>query len=253
MVDVLLFTLYAPLASFGDIAVGERRAGFDRPGRSAMLGLLAGALGLDRRDDAGQQALDETFDFALRVEAAGQLTTDYHTVQAPPAKKGRQWATRREAMAEAKLETLISSRDYRADPLCTVALVRRDTAAEGLLTPWAAALARPCFTPYLGRKSCPLGLPLRPAVMAVDGLDQAFIQYDAARPAPEKEVRASLRLRNAARYYADDGIVTRGLHDPAFVPVRREERRDQVRSRSRWQFALRGEWLIAPKVAEATS
>ncbi len=37
----LAFTLYAPLAGLGDLAVGERRGGFDRPGRSAILGLVA--------------------------------------------------------------------------------------------------------------------------------------------------------------------------------------------------------------------
>lgn len=250
MADFLLFTLYAPLAGFGDVAVGERRAGFDRPGRSAVLGLLAGALGLERRADAAQRALDDGFDFALRVEASGPLMTDYHTVQAPPAKKGRRWATRRDALAETRLETLISSRDYRLDPLCTIALVRRDGAPGDLLAEAAAALARPHFVPYLGRKSCPLGLPPRAAVVLAGGLDQAFADYDGARPAPESELRRGLRFRDGVRYYADDAIVARGLHRPAFDLVRREERRDRVESRSRWQFALRGEWLIAPKGAE---
>jgi CRISPR system Cascade subunit CasD len=40
----------APLASFGAIAVGQCRPSWDRPAKSAALGLVAGALGLDRSD-----------------------------------------------------------------------------------------------------------------------------------------------------------------------------------------------------------
>ena len=45
----LVFLLHAPLGAMGGVAVGERRAGFDRPGKSAILGLVAAALGLDGR------------------------------------------------------------------------------------------------------------------------------------------------------------------------------------------------------------
>ena len=41
----LLFTLYAPMASFGEVAVGERRMSWSRPGRSAILGMVAARLG----------------------------------------------------------------------------------------------------------------------------------------------------------------------------------------------------------------
>ena len=37
----LLFSLWAPLAAMGDVAVGERRTGLERPGKSAVLGLVA--------------------------------------------------------------------------------------------------------------------------------------------------------------------------------------------------------------------
>jgi CRISPR-associated Cas5-like protein len=44
MARFLTLTFAAPLASFGAIAVGERRPSWDRPGKSAALGLVAGAL-----------------------------------------------------------------------------------------------------------------------------------------------------------------------------------------------------------------
>ena len=41
----VVFRLAAPLASFGEVAVGERRPTADRPTRSAVIGLLGAALG----------------------------------------------------------------------------------------------------------------------------------------------------------------------------------------------------------------
>ena len=53
----LVFTLYSPLGSFGEIAVGERRMSWARPGRSAVLGLVAAALGYERTEEAAHQEL----------------------------------------------------------------------------------------------------------------------------------------------------------------------------------------------------
>ena len=58
MPEFLTFALAAPLAAMGEIAVGERRGGWDSPGRSAILGLIAGCLGLEREDEAAHAALE---------------------------------------------------------------------------------------------------------------------------------------------------------------------------------------------------
>ena len=57
MRDFLLFTYYAPIAAFGQVAVGEVRGSWERPGKSAILGLLAAGLGLARDDAEGQACL----------------------------------------------------------------------------------------------------------------------------------------------------------------------------------------------------
>ena len=54
----LLLTLYAPLGACGEIAVGERRMSWARPGRSAILGLVAAACGVERADEAAHRRLD---------------------------------------------------------------------------------------------------------------------------------------------------------------------------------------------------
>jgi CRISPR system Cascade subunit CasD len=255
MARFLLFTLYAPLAAFGDIAVGESRGGFDRPGRSAILGLAAAALGIDRRDEKAHAELDGAYALALRVEATGTLIEDYHTIQAPPARRGKRWPTRRAALEEEHLETLLSTRDYRADALSTVALIgrRAPTPAPERL---AEAFTRPAFTLYLGRKACPLGLPLRPLLTETANLASAFAAFDAVAPAPEKEVRSRLRLDPAdRRFFADaelrDGPESGLLAGYAVRAI--ESRRDGVASRQRWQFRLRDELELAPAGGKAPS
>ena len=57
MTQYLLFTFAAPLASFGAVAVGERRPSWDRPSKSQIIGLVAGCLGIERGEEARQQAL----------------------------------------------------------------------------------------------------------------------------------------------------------------------------------------------------
>jgi len=125
----LLFSLWAPLAAMGDVAVGERRTGLERPGKSAVLGLVAAALGIDRTEEAALRALHDGYGLAVRVDTPGTLVTDFHTAQVPPARRGRRWPTRRAELArpkpgEPELETVLSWREYRADARFTIALRR---------------------------------------------------------------------------------------------------------------------------------
>lgn len=248
MAAMVLFTLWAPMAAMGDIAVGERRGGFDRPGRSAVTGLVAAALGLDRDDAEAQAALDAGYALALRVLAPGSLLQDYHTIQAPAARKGAAWPTRAAALAADRVETLLSLRDYRLDPVVDVALVARDGARwapEAL----ARALRRPVFTLYFGRKACPLGLPPHPLTVEATRLADAFAALDGARPAPERDVLARLGLGDASgTLYADRDLGPDGADLLAgdYRVQRIERRRDRAVSRRRWQFALRDEIVARP-------
>ena len=48
MPEYLVFQLYGPFMSWGDIAVGEMRPSAMMPAKSAILGLLAAAVGIKR-------------------------------------------------------------------------------------------------------------------------------------------------------------------------------------------------------------
>jgi len=248
MTDYLLLRLYGPLASWGEIAVGESRHSAVQPSKSALLGLLGAALGVRRDDDQAQQALAQGYRFAVKLICAGSPLRDYHTVQAPAQRRKVQYRSRREELADpSRLGTLLSAREYRCDSLALVAVEALDSAPYNLEA-LTRALREPFFTLYLGRKSCPLALPLQPQVVASESvrgaLDDtpltsllALLQDNPEQPWPSHADRVALRP-SKARYYWEDGM--RAGMQASLQLVRH----DQPLSRRRWQFAPRREWVF---------
>ena len=149
----LLFTLYAPMAAMGDIAPGERRMGFARPARSAILGMVAAGFGYER-DDPRHAELEDGLNFAVRTDVPGRPFTDYHTARTPQQRKNAVFRTRREELQAEDINTVLSVREWRSDCIYTIALWLRAEAA-GSLEEIASALRRPQFTLYFGRKAGP--------------------------------------------------------------------------------------------------
>jgi CRISPR system Cascade subunit CasD len=228
MSDYLIFRLYGPLAAWGDIAVGEYRPSFAHPSRSAVIGLLAAALGIRRNEEERLQQLSESCSFAVRVDKMGVLLRDYHTTQVPSARKGMTHYTRKSELAMEDLNTILSSRDYRCDAVYTVA-INLLNGAPHTLQELTTALKAPVFTLYLGRKSCPLSLPLQPQIISKPTLREAF------ESASFGDDLVSINVAGMIPVYWEDDM-TSGI-DRQHVTIRR----DQLRSRKRWQFAERSE------------
>lgn len=248
MTDYLLLRLYGPLASWGEIAVGESRHSAVHPSRSALLGLLGAALGIERTDVAGQQALTAGYRFGIRLECTGSPLRDYHTVQQGVPPRKFQFRSRRQELSADKVETFVlSTREYRCDSLALVA-VEALPGAPADLGYLVQALRRPHFTLYLGRKSCPLALPLSPQQVSANTLREAL--DDAQLPSllalldrrepqqswPTRQDRQCFRP-GQVRYYWEDGM------QAGMAPSFEQVRHDQPLSRSRWQFAPRREWV----------
>lgn len=248
MAAFLCFRLHGPLASWGDIAVGERRPSSPHLSRSAVLGLVAGALGI-RRDDADAWGeLDRMIGFASRTDAPGELLIDFHTAQGPDEKllraqagvarkAGAPWhrpATRRAELAfrRHELSTLLSSRQYRVDAVWTSALWLCSERSPWSLEQLADALQRPHFVPYLGRKCCPLDVPMEPQV--VDAADPVEAMSRAAFHTDEL-LEAVLRNGSGKATVQWEGTW------PGLEPAQTSRRRDRVLSRARWQFTEREE------------
>jgi CRISPR system Cascade subunit CasD len=245
----LTFTMAAPLASFGAIAVGERRASFERPSKSAVLGLVAGALGIEREDDAAHAALAHELFYAVRTEnmkvrSPRRLMTDYHTAQTPPQGRNRRFATRRGELADKQaLGTILSYREYRSDCSFSIAFWPRVSSLRFSLEALAEALRKPVFAPYAGRKACPLMLPMQPLVIEAADVREAFEQRDTICESQKAFLHSYglLAMPEALAIDADAADTIAG---------RWERQRDQILNRSRWQFGLRDE-ITCPWTAGA--
>lgn len=247
MTEFLLLTLYAPTASWGDIAVGQLRGSWHRPSRSAVMGLVAAALGTDRADQEGHDALEVGYGLAVRLDRPGTAMVDYHTAQTARQSvvKEVQGQPRAVLLAAGEPETMLSWRTYRQDALATVALWARP-GARWTLEQLGDALRHPGFVLYAGRRASPLGLPLNPEIVRADTLLGALVH----RPSRI----AALEWPAAAR---TDETVAEVAHDPCegfesgLRAVRRETRRDGGAHRGRWQFSERVvEIGVAPSEAE---
>ena len=215
MSDYLVFTLTASLGAMGDLAGHERRGSLTWPGRSALLGLLGAAMGVQRDGDFA--ALD-ALHLAVAVFDTGQPLRDYHTVETVPTAAVKRPQSRPEAMALAKgrTNTTITLRDYRMAPLCGVAVWGGD------LPVLRAGLERPGFTLYLGRKCCPLAAPVGARLV------------DAETP----EAALSGLLLPPWRAMA---TATSLITDASDAPDARhtEQRHDQPLDRTKWHFSPR--------------
>lgn len=246
MRSFLRFTVFAPLSSWGEPAVGEIRGSWDRPSRSAVLGLLAAALGVTRDDDAGHARLDASLGLAVRLLAAGDSLVDFHTTQNPKPSvvKKRKPATRRIALALDEPETALSRRWLRQDSLHLVAVWLR-TGASTELGSLEAALRAPVFMLYAGRKANALGLPLAPSVVHAETL------ADALRAEPKLPAAFSVLCPRGGwgREVAHDPCIG---FDAALTGERLLTRRDDAPVRSRWQFSDRTVHVGLIPVEQAT-
>jgi len=159
--SVLALRLGGPLQAWGGSQRLERYRRTERfPTKSAVIGLLAAALGRARSD-----AIDDlvTLRFGVRADRPGEVTRDFHTLSSLFDEKGRfapgegRLPTASGDYRSTLTSTQVTERLYLADA-CFVAGLEGDAA---LLVELDEALKYPVFPLYLGRRSCPPDRPLR--------------------------------------------------------------------------------------------
>jgi len=227
MKDYLVFQLYSPLASFGEEAVGEIRPSATVPTRSALLGLLAAALGISRDEEVRLNHFNQHYHLAVHALASRtRWLRDYHTVSGPRENKKYRYDTRRDelTLAPDEVGTLISQREYRCDDYWHIALSSTPDAPYSLAD-IRDALLTPHFPLYLGRKSCPLALPLAPCLMT-GNLKAIFTQAAQEKIAPE----LSGFTLDAGICYWDDP------NETSLCWQQKQRSHHQPVSRQRWQF-----------------
>jgi CRISPR system Cascade subunit CasD len=257
----LVFTLQAPLASFGTIAVGERRPTWDRPSKSQVIGFLAAALGIERADEARQSALAASIGFAVRVDDPGYLLQDYHTAQRAEdaavrrrLRAGHPVATRRDELEADDIRTILSRREYRRDAAYTIALWI-DGEDVVSLRALAEAIRAPAFHLAAGRKAATLMFPCSPVVTPPEpDVVAALATFDAA----DAELRAFRENWTPARLTEKRNTGWRTLYADETVELpssvcttRFEDRRDVPLTRKGWRFTRRTERVVPlPQSAE---
>lgn len=261
MAATLVFQLQAVFASWGEPAVGEYRGTAEMPSRSALIGLLGAALGIDRVDEGAHASLRDGYGYATGLLREGNLLRDYHTTQVPPrsALKGIVATTRRQetALPRDKLSVVLSTRDYRQNAAWLVALQPRATAAYSLEA-IAEALRRPHFVLYLGRKSCAPTAPLCPQILAEDYVEAAFARYveayEARRAAHADSAVSGRNLRDKG-LEAMPMVAQLAWDDHARVEAAADftvPRKDRVVRRDGWQFGDRDEHVRLTRTAALT-
>lgn len=173
----LALDLKAALASFGERARAGRRTTSQAPTKSALLGMMASALGLTR--EAYGDALPDlrkllltTVSFTCDVP----LLYDYHIVRYPKKspKGGSSWSRKR-ILEEVALDTQQTYRHYLQGQQWCVLFHRKGDGIYTLET-LRDALLEPHWPLYLGRKSCPLSVPLNARIFEAPNLQDAVKQ-----------------------------------------------------------------------------
>lgn len=238
MKKYLIFRLYGAMASWGQAAVGGDRPTGLQPTRSAIVGLLASALGIKRDNEELLQQLQGGIKIAVKQCAPSSLLRDYHTTQVPSFNKKIVHQTRKSELSENKLNTILSSRDYRCDGLWVIAISLADVAKYSLLE-LSEALLKPKFVLYLGRKSCPLSLPVLPRLVFGGKLQDALDTEFPALLNNEQEDARWLGSNKIVTYYwegnADEFNNNKVLTTHPW---------DEPVNRMRWQFKQRTQYQL---------
>lgn len=129
--STLLLRLAAPLQAWGVQSKFDRRDTQRAPTKSAVIGMVAAAMGL-KRDSARIPKIASCLRFGVRVDRAGTLLRDYHT-------------------ASRDKNAYVTHRYYLSDAVFLTGL----EGEEGLLREVEAALRSPWYPLFLGRRSCP--------------------------------------------------------------------------------------------------
>lgn len=138
--------LAGPMQSWGTMSRFTRRDTGKEPSKSGVIGLICAAMGIEREDDsnADLQKLAQAA-FGIRVLRQGDMQSDYHTASnIAKAEKGTK-------------DTELSTRFYLSDADFIAAFGSAD---RGLLVRVQAALKKPVWQIFLGRKAFVSSLPV---------------------------------------------------------------------------------------------
>lgn len=156
--STLALRLAGPLQSWGTSGEFNKRDTDLLPSKSGVIGLLAAAQGRPRGDDITDLI---GLQLGVRVDAAGSILRDYHTVsdyRGQPLLSSAVLGSGAQKRTSPKKGTHITERYYLQDATF-VAAVEGPTS---LITTLAGAVRHPVFPLALGRRAC---VPVQPLII----------------------------------------------------------------------------------------
>jgi len=180
MADFLIIKLQGAMQAWGGHTYEDYRPSLIFPTRSAIVGLLGACLGIEREDIKALKTLDKSFQLTVRVDkrkvsrrkntedkfVSMQKITDFHTVQHA-----------RKVDGKPRPEAIVSRREYLCDAEFTLALAFTKETDYGLERV-KQAIQKPVYTPFLGRRSCPIQSRLYEGVIKADNAQTALSQIE---------------------------------------------------------------------------
>lgn len=155
----LLMRFHAPMQSYGLHQGHDERGTEMYPTKSAVIGLVANALGRRRGD-----SIDDlrALRLGIRVDDEGEILRDFQTVRGAIGANNR------------KIHNVVRNKFYLQDAMFLVGLEGERSLLEAI----KSALKRPARPLFLGRKSCPPSSPIYlPKGLINKALEKALASY----------------------------------------------------------------------------
>lgn len=136
----ILLKFAGPMQSWGTNSHFNIRKTDYYPSKSAIVGMILGAMGIRREESEPYLEKLNNIDFAVRIDQKGSLLKDLHVAK-------------RAAKRAAKEDMYLTERYYLEDYVCIVAFGSYD---HSMIDEISNALKNPYFQPFMGRRSIPL-------------------------------------------------------------------------------------------------
>jgi len=179
MRDHLILKLQGVMQTWGEHTFEGLRPSTNFPTRSALIGLLGACLGIDRKDYHGQQNLADSILYAVRQDGKKSVwNEDISTWQPLNTIKMTDYHTIKDARADYEgkkkpHKTIQTWREYLFDTAYTTAIWSVENTTYSL-NALQEAISKPRYTPFLGRRSCPLTRPLFEGRVRAASADEAL-------------------------------------------------------------------------------
>lgn len=135
----LYFQLHGPLMSFGARGADRNRPTRRIPTRSGVIGLVMGAMGVERDETKRQEKISGSLSLSTLTKTPNRVEEDFHTVRSPWSGVAGDNKHRKEALermennrdsGEYGKSTSITQREYVTDTYSRVALSSSEESVE---------------------------------------------------------------------------------------------------------------------------